>query len=220
MSVDTWTTESPHATTPSSSASTTVALNIPTTSTYDANHAWLWRVMQKEKNRDMIARLEDELQRFVQDSAETILPFPPRPSFHRKVCFEVAKRYGLDHRLEHHPQDNQDHTSDDTLRLVLIKTETSTTPVSRLAEFAAGPPPNIPKESETVSGQQQQQEDQQQAKPATFLRRQRTADGKTTPILLSAIGQNGSSSNISGLVLGTTGSAATLRGISEEDYQK
>lgn len=187
------------------------------------NNAWLWRVMQKEKNKDMIAMLEDNLQTFVQDATQTLLYFPPRNAFHRRVCYAVARRYGLDHRLEEHRDPDRPHAGvGETVRLVLIKTPHSATPPARLAEFAAGPPPvekisSLPNSSDLPiscsatnkgAGNTAKEKAASAPKPATFLRRPRSADGKTGRMPIAA------SSNTA------AGGPAALRSISEEDYQK
>ncbi|PXF43505.1 R3H domain-containing protein 2 [Gracilariopsis chorda] len=96
---------------------------------------WLWKVLQNERNREMAAKLEDTLRHFVHDPRHTSLRFPPRSAFHRRVCHAVASRFRLDHRLEALPSPPH------ALILVLLKTPSSRVPHTRLAQFAAAPPP-------------------------------------------------------------------------------
>lgn len=202
-----------------------------------ATDAWLWRVLQNEKNREMIARLEDTLDSFVRDD-QMCLEFPPRNPFHRKVCYAVARRYGLDHRLEASEPSfaisssaTPPPSSSDNMRLVLLKTPHSASPSSRLAAFADGPPPpaalNAPTlhtvastsrlPSETFldsnrlaySASASSDGESSRLRPATFLRRPRPADGKIIRLPVSSNSQNKSS-----------GSTSAIKRMSEEDYEK
>lgn len=221
MSLDSWT---------GANTNTSFNGNLTSLSSEAAMDTWLWRLMQKEKNRDMIARLEDNLHSFVLNDKEPSLTFPPRSAFHRRVCYAVARRYGLDHRLEageSSPGAQTDESSGESVRLVLIKTPYSAPPSDRLADFANGPPPVSSGASSTpdlpimasclpspcpptpvvpvsiIDGEAPA------SRPATFLRRPRTADGKTlrTPLV------NGAQSLLAN-------GSATLKRITEEDYQK
>ncbi|KAI0566215.1 R3H [Gracilaria domingensis] len=204
----------------------------------DAPDAWLWKVMQKHKNREMIALLEDTLTSFVHDSKQTSLRFPPRNSFHRRVCYAVARRYQLAHKLESIP--DAPLSSSDALRLVLIKTPHSSIPTHRLAHFASLPPP--PQPQQPSAAQQQQQSfpsssnahvdnchansstnptpnpSQQPtsastsgtlATPARFLRRPTTSNAKPARPRIPSVSSSLSSA-----------SAPALRSITEEDYRK
>lgn len=172
--------------------------------------AWLWRVLQKEKNREMIALLEDTLQSFVDDTQQTALTFPPRNAFHRRVCYAVARRYGLEHRLERTDEPSPNALPDiDSLRLVLLKTPHSAPPSDRLAEFADGPPPSPPRSNTPVIARPTTPPEDTITRPATFLKRPTTADGKPAPPPAPNVSCNPTPSN---------GSA--LKNMSEEDYQK
>lgn len=198
--------------------------------------AWLWRVLQNEKNREMIARLEDTLTSFVNDDEQTSLPFPPRNPFHRKVCYAVARRYGLDHRLESSEPSifltsstNSVPSSSDNMRLVLLKTTHSASPPSRLAAFADGPPPSAtlhPPALHTVASRLSAETsldpvrlassasassdcEASRLRPATFLRRPRPADGKTHRLPIASNSQNKAS-----------GSTSAIKRMTEEDYEK
>lgn len=203
-----------------------------------ATDAWLWRVLQNEKNREMIARLEDTLDSFVRDD-QISLAFPPRNPFHRKVCYAVARRYGLDHRLEASeppfPLSSSANPplppSSDNMRLVLLKTPHSASPSSRLAAFADGPPPPAPLNppaphavsstsrlpSETPvdsnrpapSASASSDGEASCLRPATFLRRPRPADGKIRRLPIASNTQNKSS-----------GSTTAIKRMTEEDYEK
>lgn len=155
--------------------------------------ALLWRVLQKEKNRLMVARLEDTLAAFLTDASESHLQFPPRNAFHRKVCVAVARRFHLDHRLEPCPAG---------VSLVLFKTPTSAIPNHRLDAFAKAPMPVEP------ASQQQEQpptnEKDHKPPPATFLRRP-DSDTRKLPIAGSAQ---------------PAAAASAVRSITEEDYQR
>lgn len=199
--------------------------------------AWLWRVLQNEKNREMISRLEDTLDSFVRDD-QISLAFPPRNPFHRKVCYAVARRYGLDHRLEASEPPfplsspaNPSPPSSDNMRLVLLKTPHSASPLSRLATFADGPPPpaalnpptlhtvastsRLPSETHVDSNRPapsasaSSDGESSCLRPATFLRRPRPADGKTHRPPIASNTQNKSS-----------GSATAIKRMTEEDYEK
>eukprot|EP00178_Gracilaria_changii_P026808 TRINITY_DN827_c0_g1_i1.p3 TRINITY_DN827_c0_g1~~TRINITY_DN827_c0_g1_i1.p3 ORF type:complete len:205 (+),score=34.23 TRINITY_DN827_c0_g1_i1:256-870(+) len=197
----------------------------------DAPNAWLWKVMQKPKNREMIARLEDTLTSFVHDSQQTSLRFPPRNAFHRRVCHAVAQRYQLAHKLESIP--NARLPSSDDLRLVLIKTSDSSVPTRRLEHFAALPPPTQPQQPFPAQQQQQSlssssnahvdncqantstnttpnpsQNPTSAATPARFLRRPTNNAKPARPRIPSV------SSSLS------SASAPALRSITEEDYKK
>lgn len=88
----------------------------------DAGADALRGVMQSGRNRHLLARLEDALEAFLA-SDKTELEFPPRSDAHRRVCYAVAHRFGLDHRLEDR----------DGVCLVLLKTPRSAVPPTRLA---------------------------------------------------------------------------------------
>lgn len=184
---------------------------LPTAADTAQTDAWLWRVMQSAKNKAMIASLEDSLHVFVLDDSQTRLPFPPRSPFHRKVCYLVARRYGLAHRLE--PFGNalsDDHTQ--PVRLVLLKTPYSTIPTQRLAQLVDGPPPFVEevKTGAGGGGAKVEEEGERVVVSSTkFLRRPRSADGKTS-LLSRPVGASAAS--------GTP--LSILRSISEEDYRK
>ncbi|CAN8062764.1 unnamed protein product [Agarophyton chilense] len=197
----------------------------------DAPDAWLWKVLQKHKNREMIAILEDTLTSFVHDDQQSSLRFPPRNAFHRRVCHAVARRYQLAHKLEPIPDA---HLSSDALRLVLIKTSHSSVPTHRLQHFAALPPPAQHQQSSCTQQQQNalsdssgvhaddyrahtstnttsnpSQQPQSAAIPARFLRRPTTGNLKPARPRIPP----GSSSL-------SSASAPALRSITEEDYRK
>lgn len=204
--------------------------------TESASDAWLWRVLQNERNRQMIARLEDTLHSFVCHDDQPSLAFPPRNRFHRRVCFAVARRYGLDHRLEasepaYFLSSSSSSSSSDNLRLVLVKTPNSAPPPTRLAAFADGPPPPappappalhtvastscIPSESAfgsmrlAPSASSSSDGEVSQIRPATFLRKPRPNEGSIVRPHINA-----------GAQTKAVGAAAGVRRMTEEDYEK
>lgn len=201
MSLDTW------------------AGGLPSPAEAAESNAWLRRVMQSAKNKAMIARLEDSLHVFVSDGEQTQLPFPPRSAFHRKVCYLVARRYGLAHRLEQHAEQPPVGEAQ-AVRLVLLKTPHSAIPGERLAQIADAPAvseggkdgPKVatvqPQKQTTLETDDDDKRGRAPQSSTTFLRRPRSVSGKTA--------LKGKS-----LPTAATGSStATLKSISEEDYRK
>lgn len=138
---------------------------------------WLLRVMQSAKNKAMIASLEESLRGFVNDqNRPQELPFPPRGPFHRKVCYLVARRYGLSHRLEQ---------AGTEVRLVLLRTKHAAVPGRTLGELAQM---DAATEANSTGG-------------TKFLRRPRTKDGKAAveAAKLAARIPNGPAANCSAL---------------------
>lgn len=155
----------------------------------DDDDAWLCRLLHNPKNQRMISRLEDTLEEFLQTTTQTILPFPPRTPFHRRVCLAVARRFHLDHRLDS-SQDSE------AVCLVLVKTSLSCAPAARLASVVTHGGGGNGGGCGGGGGN----------KPATFLRRPRSADGKLrTPLAIASP---------------SAPPPPKLKAFSEEDYQR
>lgn len=165
--------------------------------------------MQNDKNKAMVARLEHTLTTFIRDLDQKSLSFPPRSAFHRRVCYAVGKKYGLAHRLVQN--DNKEMKC-----LVLMKTNDSNIPLETLAKFADAPQPSATSEQPPLSQNTPvaarvvvvSTKDENVVRPATFLRRPRSAEGRLNrvPLAMTSCG--------AGLANGA------LKSISEEDYQK
>lgn len=91
--------------------------------------ACLLSVMRNERNRAMLASLEDNLLSFLADNSMSRLPFPPKSLFFCKVCQAVAQLYKLDCEF-----DTSLELPQGLRKLVLSKTPSSCAPVSRVSE--------------------------------------------------------------------------------------
>lgn len=93
---------------------------------------WFLGILAKERNREMLGRLEDTLASFVKDDAIERLEFPPKSAFQRKIFHRVALYYGLDHKIL---ELDGAAASEGMRSLVLFKTGLSGTPKVRLCDM-------------------------------------------------------------------------------------
>lgn len=143
----------------------------------------------------MISALEDSLYVFL-SSPQTHLPFPPRPSFHRKVCSLVASQYGLDQILEPYGTAPLSTGDPQPVRLVLVKTPHSAAPKVRLADLADRPLPADTK-SDT------------RPDPAAATKFLKRPDKKVLKVVPGGLATNPVAPHVE-----------RLRSITEEDYRK
>lgn len=94
--------------------------------------SWLATVLANARNRALLARLEDRLVLFMENAGLDSLPFPPCSPFRRRVCMEVAQRFGLECRLDRPPSG----ADPDAVLLVLVKGPHSAVPPTLLSQLA------------------------------------------------------------------------------------
>lgn len=121
-----------------------------------AGAGWLSGLLNSAKNRDTLLRLESGLVTFMLDMSKSRLILPPCSSFQRRICVEVAERFGLEHTL-----DRPAHTAANTngsgngngnstpdpsaVLLVLVKTTRSSIPAVMLSQQISSDKPKLVK---------------------------------------------------------------------------
>lgn len=149
---------------------------------------WLLTVLQNPRNREALRKLEQCLDKFVADTALQYLEVPPKNAFGRKIVYSVAARYNLENRLGTASE------SEDNRSLLLIKTDTSAIPKTRLSDYDSNP----------QKPQTDANEKQDSSRKPLFLR-------KREPDSNGPIGQSVRRSN---------SSVGTIRGVTDEEYAR
>ncbi|GJQ10469.1 hypothetical protein GpartN1_g2260.t1 [Galdieria partita] len=161
--------------------------------------SFLLSVLQNNKNRDTLKKLEETLNQFVKNSELQRLEFPPKTAFQRRIIHRVALRYGLDNLLLAAENNG---TNSDKRRLILLKTEHTKIPNVLLSEWDK----SVPKRG-----------------VVNELRQTPTENTNNKPFFLKRNEPNGvqrtlhRSSSCGGLEAGT---GNVIRGVTEEEYQK
>lgn len=119
--------------------------NVGANPNMNGNNAWLSGLLNSAKNRDTLLRLESGLVTFMLDVTKSRLQLPPCSSFQRRICVEVAERFGLEHTLDRPSNATNSSADPNAVLLVLVKTAKSSVPAVMLSQQITSDKPKLVK---------------------------------------------------------------------------